>query len=62
MSKARDFKDSAELRIVLIQQLIDEMPHKGDKEDQSQKMVLQNRLDSLSRAVAGVTDEDFKIE
>lgn len=62
MSKARDFQDSCEARIALLQQMIDELPQKGDKEEFSQKMVLQTRLNGFARAVAGVTDEDFKIE
>jgi len=43
-----------------IEDLINEMPYKGNKEEDSQKVCLQNALNKLQQAVNGCEEEDFE--
>lgn len=62
MTKAEEFQKKAETHMEALKALIDSLPHKGDSEDQSQKVVLLNRFNGLDRALYSLTDDDLKIE
>ena len=57
-----EFKNKVETLVSEIEDIINEMPYKGDSETESQKIYLTNRLDQFSYAVNGVEDEDFKLD
>mgnify|MGYP006989528054 CR=1 FL=1 len=54
------FQGQADELIAQIEALIDEMPYKGDKEADSQKICLQRCLDELQYAINGCEQEDFE--
>jgi len=57
-----EFKSKVEELIGQIEDVISEMPHKGDSETESQKIYLTNQLNQFSYAVNGVEDSDFDVE
>lgn len=54
------FRSEAEDYLHSLENLISMMPHKGDKETESQKVALQNRLNELRHTFNGVTQEDLQ--
>lgn len=60
MERAEKFKKRIEALIEKIEDLIDEMPYRGDSEKESQKVYLLNQLNEFSYAVNGVKESDFK--
>ena len=56
-----EFQSKVEELISQIEDIISEMPYKGDSEKQSQKIYLTNQLNQFSYAVNGVEDEDFEL-
>ncbi len=59
MDKAR-FVEKVFSAIQEIQNNINEMPYRGDKCKDSQKLCLQLALNELEHNVTGLEDEDFK--
>ena len=57
-----EFKSKVEELISQIEDVISEMPYKGDSERESQKIYLVNQLNQFIYAVNGVEDEDFELE
>lgn len=53
------FQEQAEYHINKLNELIEKMPEKGLKSTESQKVYLQNALNSFEYAVNGVEEEDF---
>ena len=56
---AIEFKEKAENLISQMEDLLSEMPSKGLKSDECQKLCLQQALNEFSYAVNGVRDIDF---
>jgi len=56
---AKTFKSEVDDLVSELEDLITSMPDKGNTEEDSQRVVLMNRLNELSYAVNGVEDEDF---
>ncbi len=54
------FKYKAELLIAELETLIEQMPQLGNSAENSQKVLLQQKVNELQYAVNGVEDEDFK--
>lgn len=54
-----EFKNKVEDLVSQIEDIIKEMPYRGDSEIESQKIFLLNQLNQFSYAVNGVRDEDF---
>ncbi len=57
--KAKEFKNKAEKLIDKIQDLINQMPYKGDTQSDSQKICLTHQLNEFYYTVNGVEDSDF---
>jgi hypothetical protein len=57
---AKSFKSEVEDLLSDVEDLILDMPDKGTTEEDSQKIVLKQRLNELYQAVNGVEDEDFE--
>jgi len=57
-----EFKNKVEYLISQIEDVISEMPYKGDSENESQKIYLTNQLNQFSYAVNGVEDSDFELD
>lgn len=57
-----EFKNKVETLVFDIEDIINEMPYKGDSETESQKIYLINQLNQFSYAVNGVEDEDFELD
>ena len=55
----KDFKEKAELLIDEFQQLVEELPQKGDTSNECQRLTLQLRLNQLESAVNGTEDSDM---
>ena len=60
--KSTDFKLKAEKLISRFEKLIEEMPDKGLKSTDSQKVCLQQAVNDLSYTINGVEASDFKEE
>ena len=60
MERAEKFKKRIEALIEKIEDLIDEMPYRGDSEKESQKVYLLNQLNEFSYAVNGIKESDLK--
>jgi len=58
----QEFKEKAEQLTDEFQQLIDELPQKGDKIEDCQKVCLQQHLNELASAVTGTEDSDMKAD
>jgi len=57
-----EFTEKTESIINRFQQLIDELPQKGDTSEDSQKVCLQQRLNELQYAVNGTRESDLKAD
>ena len=55
-----EFHERIESLIEEIEDLISEMPYKGDSETKSQKIYLINQLNQFHYAVNGIEEEDFE--
>jgi len=55
----KEFKEKAEISIDEFQQLLDELPQKGDKSEDCQKVCLQQHLSELDAAVNGMEASDM---
>lgn len=55
----QDFKEQLEFHISEIEDLIHSLPDKGNSEEESQKVCLQNRLNDLYYTVNGVEQSDL---
>ena len=56
----QEFKEKAELLVDEFQQLIEELPQKGDTTNECQRLTLQLRLNQLESAVTGTEEADMK--
>ena len=60
LSKLESFKIKADMLTSQFQDLIDELPFKGLKCENSQQVCLQQTLNTLERQIDSLTEEDFK--
>ena len=58
----KEFKEKADLIIDEFQQLIEELPQKGDKSADCQRVCLQIHLGELESAVNGTTASDMGVD
>lgn len=58
-SELQALQAQAEVHIARLQQLIEQLPWRGDTEETSQKVCLQNALNALERNVTGLTADDL---
>lgn len=56
---SEQFKQQAQPHINALLRLINQMPHQGDKEENSQQCLLTNRLYRLQEAFNGITEDDL---
>lgn len=56
----KDFKTQADELIEQFQEVIDELPLKGDTSEECQRMTLQNALNNLDSCVSGTKEADMK--
>ena len=55
-----EFKEELKNQISCLEDLIHSMPYKGDSEEESQKVCLQNRLNDFYYTVNGIEDSDLE--
>lgn len=56
---ATEFKEKAEDLLSQMEDLVHQMPQKGDTSSECQRMTLQIAVNEAYYAVAGTTDKDF---
>lgn len=58
----QDFKKLFEAHLTILEGMINSMPNKGDTEEESQRLVLENRLSELWYGLNGTEQEDLLFE
>lgn len=53
------FTNQADDLVTTLYDLVNTLPHKGDTEEQSQKVVLKKRIKEVEKALNGLKKEDF---
>ncbi len=59
MYVTENFKDRAVILLEQLEELVNEMPFRGNSEEESQKVCLANAIHKLHSVVNGVEDSDF---